>query len=522
MGGFEIDMGQHVAQPNCEPNTHYCREPNPQQGSDRSLAQTIGPLRLTGSAFLILSTLGFVPKITINDINDKSKTDTIGKVLASLQAAWMLVQVLARRFNSLPITILEFNTVINAICALLAYLLWWKKPQGVNEPTEIQYPQGAPDDWRALLWVEDICEQVTPAGGWGQPYEPRSRFRKVKGGVGRGEVPAVLRCHVGDTQGGATGSVLWTLHETDSGEGRIIWEVSDDSAPMCIQTLRVHDSTTSTQSSSNRSESSEAFVGDHDCESLLNKGTKVTSFRFSTGSASHIFLNRPQAELLVNLCLGTIPEVGKTGISWSEYSALVRELRVLPSDSPTNIFLKSLRVILSSLWPHRFACREEDLTWKGYAGYHDPWVCYSLLGLISGGVHLGFWNSYFPTRLERYIWRYTACWLMVLYGFWMVWYPLAALVVRVAQRVAKWRLAAVKLAAGATAEATYDRITCADMVIWVVVGICVILLGPLVLVTALVWCYGTIYFVVEGIVSLRSLPVGVYQEVDWTQYLPHF
>ena len=47
----------------------------------------------------------------------------------------MLVQALARKVEGLPITLLELNTIMHVVCALIMYLLWLKKPQDVGSPT---------------------------------------------------------------------------------------------------------------------------------------------------------------------------------------------------------------------------------------------------------------------------------------------------------------------------------------------------------------------------------------------------
>jgi hypothetical protein len=38
---------------------------------------------------------------------------------------------------------------------------------------------------------------------------------------------------------------------------------------------------------------------------------------------------------------------------------------------------------------------------------------------------------------------------------------------------------------------------------------------------ALLYVFGRFYIVIESFVSLRRVPVGVYEEVTWTQYIPH-
>jgi len=51
-----------------------------------------------------------------------------------LQAIWFCVQCILRGFQGLPITLLELNTLAHSICALVVYVLWWRKPLDVDRP----------------------------------------------------------------------------------------------------------------------------------------------------------------------------------------------------------------------------------------------------------------------------------------------------------------------------------------------------------------------------------------------------
>ena len=115
MGGFELIIGNQE-----------------QSGSGDS--PDIRPI-LTPCGTVLLARLGFLPQITILDIKDKSKADLLTKTLVCIQASWMLVQAVARKVAGLPITLLELNTIMHVVCALIMYLLWLKKPQDVWSPT---------------------------------------------------------------------------------------------------------------------------------------------------------------------------------------------------------------------------------------------------------------------------------------------------------------------------------------------------------------------------------------------------
>lgn len=117
MGGFVFDFDQSFS-PEAPP-----------------FATGIERLSLTPQGVKLLALCGCLPEVTKRELADKSKVDELGKLLACVQAGWMLVQVCARLAMRLPVTLLEVTTVGHVMCALLLYALWWHKPRNVGEPT---------------------------------------------------------------------------------------------------------------------------------------------------------------------------------------------------------------------------------------------------------------------------------------------------------------------------------------------------------------------------------------------------
>jgi len=71
-------------------------------------------------------------KITKEEIEDKSKGDTLSKGLVIIQTSWFIMQCIARRVEQLPITELELVTLAFATLNLGTYALWWNKPLNVE------------------------------------------------------------------------------------------------------------------------------------------------------------------------------------------------------------------------------------------------------------------------------------------------------------------------------------------------------------------------------------------------------
>ena len=118
-------------------------------------------LTVTPRGMALLARCGYLPKISKEDILDKSKADSLSKVLSVLQALWMLVQISGRLIARLPVTLLEVNTLAHILCALIIYLLWWDKPKLINEATRLRGQ-----------WVPTVCAYMymsSQISGWRSP-----------------------------------------------------------------------------------------------------------------------------------------------------------------------------------------------------------------------------------------------------------------------------------------------------------------------------------------------------------------
>ena len=76
--------------------------------------------------------------LTEAQIKDKSKANALAKGIVCIQALWFIAQSISRLAQGLSISLLELNTAAHALCALLAYCLWWGKPLDIEEPTIIK------------------------------------------------------------------------------------------------------------------------------------------------------------------------------------------------------------------------------------------------------------------------------------------------------------------------------------------------------------------------------------------------
>ena len=91
------------------------------------------------------ATVEKIRRYPIAQIDDKSKADYLAKVLACLQAGWIVLECLGRKLTGLPITLLELNTVLHVVNAVVMYGVWWKKPVDVGQPSIIGQSE---EEWK--------------------------------------------------------------------------------------------------------------------------------------------------------------------------------------------------------------------------------------------------------------------------------------------------------------------------------------------------------------------------------------
>lgn len=101
------------------------------------LHNTLDKVTLTPDGILYLARHGHFVKISRPEIQDKSKADTLAKALVCVQVLWVVGQAIERKVTGFPITLLEINTIVHVICALVMYCLWFQKPLNVLDPTII-------------------------------------------------------------------------------------------------------------------------------------------------------------------------------------------------------------------------------------------------------------------------------------------------------------------------------------------------------------------------------------------------
>ncbi|KAF9008042.1 hypothetical protein BDQ17DRAFT_1237582 [Cyathus striatus] len=75
-----------------------------------------------------------LPNISTADIDDKSKMDSLSKIILVFQTLWFVVQCIARHIQGMALAQLEVTTLGVISCTFMLSLIWWHKPFDARQP----------------------------------------------------------------------------------------------------------------------------------------------------------------------------------------------------------------------------------------------------------------------------------------------------------------------------------------------------------------------------------------------------
>ncbi|QGA20754.1 hypothetical protein EYB26_008462 [Talaromyces marneffei] len=79
--------------------------------------------------------------LSIEDIRDKAKTDSLAKFIALVQVSWFVAQSIIRAAHALPISQLESMTLGYMPLFIVTCFFWWNKPQDIRSPSIVELPE---------------------------------------------------------------------------------------------------------------------------------------------------------------------------------------------------------------------------------------------------------------------------------------------------------------------------------------------------------------------------------------------
>lgn len=78
--------------------------------------------------------------LSVDGLRDKSKADSMAKLIAMIQVSWFVAQSVMRAAHSLPLSQLESMTLGYVPLFAVTYFLWWHKPKDIRSPSIVELP----------------------------------------------------------------------------------------------------------------------------------------------------------------------------------------------------------------------------------------------------------------------------------------------------------------------------------------------------------------------------------------------
>ncbi|KAL1876027.1 hypothetical protein Plec18167_005288 [Paecilomyces lecythidis] len=159
-----------------------------------------------------------LPVLSAAQLDDQNKDNFLVRSIALAQVSWLVVEVIVRRAQGLPVAQIEVVTLAFSACSLFTYLLLWNKPQDVQVATETTAAR-RPE-------VHEIKSMAAAAPATFGPYRTMP-FMAGNAIHNRGEIEYGIQTGLvlGGTLFGGLHCLSWNSHFPTSAE-RILWRVS--------------------------------------------------------------------------------------------------------------------------------------------------------------------------------------------------------------------------------------------------------------------------------------------------------
>jgi hypothetical protein len=449
---------------------------------------------LTAVGVLELAKLGYIPDISEESIQDKSKADSFSKGFAILQASWFIIQCISRLAACLPLTPLEVSTLAHVAFAMFTYTLWWKKPLEIQDPMII-----------SGKWVRPMCASMWMFSS--SAHTHRGDIHAYK--TFEPEVENLIFFQ----DEAAKKSTLSELPIMTQGfdDTSVELQPNDDSVPQ-VEIIDLYSGSRSELKIPVNSKIEKNYKSVIKAGQILSDcaiGPKSSSVRFATqnaGTTENPDWWTPKKHIPLDLI--TITRWRLATAALHHYPTIWMKYRQAYPQSYSHTLVDwaggryCYEYARSSLTQDYVSLSISNAPNSGLLQRPSsilPSIALSLATAIYGGIHVIAWNLHFPTAKQALYWKLSAADIAasgMLYsiGYWLV-------------ATHKHRLDPLSRMKSRKAEFA--------LFILILVPT---LLG-LLLVAAYIVARG--YLPVEALISLKALPVEAYETPKWSQYLPH-
>ncbi|RPB06805.1 hypothetical protein P167DRAFT_540566 [Morchella conica CCBAS932] len=414
MGGFRIENKELVTEEEEEDGKirkdrkNKEKEEEKEEGKLRSLIRRNKKYRGGDDVYnrLILTPQGFIEYTKAHrivpgtfdqrDLLDKGKGTFVAKTLAAIQAIWLILQSLARWAAGLPLTLLEIHVLIQIVCTIMIFYCWWHKPLDVGVPTTInlkskEYGKKRKAEAEKARGEAGGGEAGAKAGADAQAEAQaqgcagtQSPLRKsYPGGLGTPEPP----CSPASTSSRAHTYVGETPHSRPTSLSPV--RSNTRASRLTGNSTLFEDAISDVGSNALTAENTNRRVGNTDQpmanDSIDNKSDPL---------ANRDSFYKDAVELRVKTAAQIANDwVGVTAKACLDVSSHVRPVY---QDDPSN-----------SRPVYKTAFKATMILVNGF------------LMVLTASLHLGAWNSTFPSPTELWLWR-VSCFSMIGFPIWIV------------------------------------------------------------------------------------------------------
>ena len=515
-------------------------------------------ISLTSDGVHELASRGHFFNVSAECIQDKSKAGILAKGLVLFQAGWLVGQLIARAVARLPITLLEAHTLVHVGCAFIIYVLWWSKPQDVMDPTLIDISNSPCESAIAELLIRSSSvpsnfQQRRGWHGWRSQYLGRSRYYErdpTKDSEMGYEYLYLLVMMDGSSSPSAPlnhsppGSHKSGKHESSIEQT----SESQPEAPNQYQNQETYGSRTF--------KNGEMFTGDFldcgigfgcrngispwqltdlriDINRLKESRRKGTGELDSSEQSAHT--------LPPNLFSRFVSK--KTIRRWRFAADSLKSSGSLHQHNDLTEILDKPVATIEGLSFQPFAIRHSNVYAPSQSYARASALSLTCLMALYGGVHLSVWSSHFPSTRERALWN-ASCYVLLGVGSLLalnIFFPLLSYLLKlltytlafilapniepISNFASNWMGVLTSMWVSPVVKfGRYHEYGSTFSQLWAVVRTIVYIVYLVLLFAPPVLCYcaARIYIVAEAFISLRSVPREVYDDVPWTNYIPHF
>jgi hypothetical protein len=425
-----------------------------------------------------------IPDISDEQIRDKSKADTFTKSLVCIQATWFIVQVVGRLSTNLPISLLEMNTFLHALCCLLIYMAWWDKPLDIEEPALID---GAEEE------VRQVCAYLIDCSSIGKP--------KLYTDDNEGAEPSLYM------------DGIYLEHREEETFLRL-YEMpimSNRSAGRPI----IIDPTASNAPWSQPDANGGRYMNLRGGQSCFGHCIDVWAFAYDKPATKFIRCSPADIERfrLSHLYIEREQRSQSNALFRVENYLLYKSVRIVHQDDSL------LKISPDSLaWLYR-ACERNGIRLEDDIFTIVFGMGVTAAGTIYGGVHLIAWHSKFPSLAEKYIWRVSCFTIGSPFPIWLAIcsFVVADALTRLRRKAFIKRCRLLPILRNILSFWDFCKSTVDDMKFFKARYIAYPILG----LYALFYTAARIFLVVECFINLAHLPDGAFQEPQWSKYIPH-